>query len=238
MGTDYNWAGDSIARDTVIWDKRAVLGSPGIYIPTDIREWISSTKSEVIMRALQEIGIPTARGPGTFDLRAWRIWDHVARSVEYVMDKKSSGLEDFWFFPEETLTLRKGDCEDTSFLLGTLLMASGISEHCVRVILGRVSSPQGDFGHAWVVYQSEAGQWCLLESTLDSAPSRLPPADPFTKPGSQYKYQPQLCLNTSHLWSIRPATTTGQMVGYLKTRSQSRKLASPLPGLAIFESKQ
>jgi len=28
--------------------------------------------------------------------------DFAARSVEYVTDKRSCGLEDFWLFPEET----------------------------------------------------------------------------------------------------------------------------------------
>ena len=51
--------------------------------------------------------------------------------------------------------LHKGDCEDSSFLLGALLLASGISDQCVRVVLGRVVSPEGTYGHAWVVYQNE-----------------------------------------------------------------------------------
>jgi len=98
--------------------------------------------------------------------------------------------------------LHKGDCEDSAFLLGALLLASGVSDQFVRVVLGRVVSPEGTYGHAWVVYQSEAGQWCLLESTLDSVPQRLTLADPFTLPGNQYQYQPQFCLNATHLWSM------------------------------------
>jgi transglutaminase-like putative cysteine protease len=218
MGMNYNWAGDAIIRDTVMWDKRAVLGYPSIFIPTDIREWITFSDSEVIKRGLQEIGLPTAREAGTFDIRAWRIWDYVARSVEYVVDKKASGLEDFWLFPEETLMLRKGDCEDSSFLLATLLLASGISEHCVRVALGKVITPDGGFGHAWVVYKNEEGVWCLLESTLDTVPSRLVPADPLAAPGGENQYQPQFCLNASHLWSISPAKM--QMADYLKMRKR------------------
>lgn len=220
MGTGYNWAGEAIIRDTIMWDRRAVPGNPNVYIPTDIRAWLSSTDSEVIVRALREIGLPTAREAGTFDLRAWRIWDFVARSVEYITDKKAYGLEDFWLFPEETLTLRRGDCEDTSFLLATLMLASGISEHCVRVALGKVLTPQGSYGHAWVVYQNETGQWCLLESTLDSVPSRLVPADPLTQPGNQYQYQPQFCLNSSHLWSMAPARAS--IAEYLRLRSKVR----------------
>lgn len=221
MGVGYNWSGDAILRDTIMWDKRAVLGSTSVYIPTDIRQWLSSTESEVIIRALQELNLPAAREAGTFDLRAWSVWDYVARSVKYVTDKQSCGMEDFWLFPEETLMLHKGDCEDSSFLLATLLLASGISEHCVRVILGKVSSPDGEYGHAWVVYQSEAGAWCLLESTLDTVPSKLTPADPFTQPGNQYLYQPQFCLNAAHLWSMTPVKA--QMADYIKLRSRAKK---------------
>jgi transglutaminase-like putative cysteine protease len=218
LAVGYNWAGNTIIRDTVIWGKRAVIGYQNIYIPTDIRAWLSSQNSEVIKRSLQDIGLPSAKGPGTFDLRAWRIWDYVARSVEYVSDKKSCGMEDFWLFPEETVMIRKGDCEDSSFLLATLLLASGISQHCIRVVLGRVISPDGPFGHAWVVYLNEEGVWCILESTLDAAPARLVPADPFSRPGNNYQYEPKFCLNDAHLWSMSQDRTP--IADYLKARGQ------------------
>ncbi|MGA9099722.1 MAG: transglutaminase-like domain-containing protein [Methanotrichaceae archaeon] len=214
----YNWAGDIIIRDTVMWNKRAVLGYPSIFIPTDIREWFSNPDNEVISRSIQEIGLPQANVPGSFDLRAWKIWKYVAESVTYVTDKSAQGIDDFWQFPEETLMLQKGDCEDSSFLLATLLLASGISDHCVRVVLGNVISADGVSGHAWVVYQEENGVWSLLESTLDSVPQNLMPADTFTMPGVQYQYQPQFCLNDALLWSIGPVKT--QMADYLKSRER------------------
>ena len=216
MITGCNWAGEAIIRDTIVYDKRAVVGSTGILIPTDIRDWLSHTRSKVIARALQEIGLPVSRDSGTFDMRTWLIWDYVTRSIDYVTDKSAFGLEDLWLFPEETLMLGKGDCEDTSFLLASLLLASGISEQCVRVVMGRVASPAGAYGHAWVVYQCESGQWCLLETTLESAPPRLAPADPFTLPGNQYQYQPQFCLNSSHLWSM--TQMKAKLADYLNIR--------------------
>lgn len=216
MITGCNWAGEVIIRDTIVYDKRMVIGSSGILIPTDIRDWLSHTRSKVIARALQEMSLPASREAGTFDMRAWLIWDYVSRSIEYVTDKSSFGLEDLWLFPEETVMLGKGDCEDTSFLLATLLLASGISEQCVRVVMGRVVCPEGAYGHAWVVYQCESGEWCLLETTLESAPERLAPADPFTLPGNQYQYQPQFCLNPSHLWSMTRMKT--KLADYLKLR--------------------
>ena len=212
----YNWAGDTIVRDTVMWDKRAVLGYQSIFIPTDIREWICRTDSEVIKKAVLDIGIPVTKEPGTFDLRAWKIWKYVSDSCTYVTDKVAEGLEDFWQFPEETLMLHKGDCEDTSFLLASLMLASGISEQCVRVVLGKVVSRDGTFGHAWVVYQNEAGIWCLLESTTKNVPPTLVPADPMTMPGVQPQYQPQFCLNDSHLWWMSPVQTS--LSEYIKIR--------------------
>ncbi len=221
MATSFNWAGDAIVRDTIMWEKRVVIGSGSLFIPTDVRAWLASDKSEVILRALQEIDLPSARAAGTFDLRAWKIWEYVAKSVQYVTDKTTFGVDDLWLFPEETLTLQKGDCEDTSFLLGTLLLASGISEHCVRVVLGSVSTPDGEFGHAWTVYQNEAGTWCLMESTLDSIPTDLTPADPFIVPGSKCQYLPLFCLNGSHLWSL--GSSGQQMTDYLKKRTRAWK---------------
>lgn len=216
MITGCNWAGESIVRDTIIYDKRVVIGSSGILIPTDIRDWLSHTRNKVVDRALQEIGLSQSREAGTFDMRAWRIWDYVAKSIDYVTDMSNFGLDDIWLFPEETLLLGKGDCEDTSFLLASLLLASGISEQCVRVVIGRVACPAETYGHAWVVYQCESGPWCLLETTLESVPSRLVPADPFALPDNQYQYQPLFCLNSSHLWSMNKAKTN--MADYLRMR--------------------
>jgi hypothetical protein len=214
----YNWAGDTIIRDTIMWNKRAVLGYQNVYIPTDIREWITNPDSEVIKRALQEMGLPSAREAGTFDLRAWAAWKYVAEKIQYVEDKAAFGIPDFWLFPGETLTLKKGDCEDSSFLLATLMLASGISEHCVRVVLGKVNTKDGSFGHAWVVYQDEAGVWSLLESTLNQVPPRFSPADSFTEQGSSNQYEPQFCLNASHLWWISPMKL--QMADYLRSREK------------------
>lgn len=220
MPKAYNWAGDTIIRDTIMWDKRAVLGYQSVFIPTDIREWISSPDSEVIKRALKEIDLPESREAGTFDLRAWKIWQYVAEKIEYVVDKNAQGLGDFWLFPSETLTIRKGDCEDSSFLTATMLLASGISEHCIRAVLGSVKTKGGTYGHAWVVYQNEEGRWCLLETTLSQVPPTLSLADTFTEDGAQFEYIPQFCLNSSHLWWVSPVKV--QMTEYLRGRGDGR----------------
>jgi len=218
----YNWSGDAVIRDTVIWDKRAILGSQNIYIPTDIRSWLK-VGGHALKRALCSLELPDARECGTFDLRAWMIWKHVSESIEYQADRSG-----FWLLPDETLHLCIGGCEDSSFLLASMLLASGISDHCLRVVLGQVCSEEGALGHAWTVYQSEDGQWCLLDCTLGPVPESLIPAGPLAGPEEARQYQPMFCFNRHHLWRIWPCRD--QIADYLKIREiQSQKRCQTLP---------
>jgi hypothetical protein len=206
----YNWAGDVIFRDTVIPDKRFVIGSLERGVPTDIREWLQPSnaedKSRVLETALERMpGLPKSSRVGEFDRRAHMIWDFVARHVRYNLDKDRRGYDDFWLFAEETLCLAIGDCEDSSILLASLLIAAGISPYVVRVALGNVYAKGRLLGsHAWVVYQDEGGVWRLLESTLDAVPPYLPPAEAFSRPNAPRTYRPDFCFNGDHLWWIRP----------------------------------
>jgi hypothetical protein len=207
----YNWAGDVIFRDTVMPDKRFVIGSPERAVGTDIRAWVQPSASLVIQDALARVpGLPRTKGLGDFDRRAHAVWAYVSRLVRYNLDKDRRGYDDFWLFAEETLCLGIGDCEDSSILLAALLVASGISPYVVRVALGNVYGGGRLIGsHAWVIYQDEVGIWRLLESTLDTVPPNLPAADPFTRPGAPRIYCPDFCFNGEHLWWIRPPADRG-----------------------------
>ena len=89
-------------------------------------------------------------------------FNFVSISIRYVSDKRQYGYGEYWAFPSETLRYRVGDCEDTSFLLASLLLASGIPDENVRVVLGRYNY----VGHAWVEVLTNEG-WYILESTSD-----------------------------------------------------------------------
>lgn len=207
--TKYNWAGDIIIRDTVIPDKRCVIGYPITLIPTDIRQWITEERNEEMKTALNTIPyLPTLidKLEGSFDKRALLIWNYVITNCTYVYDKEAQGLSDFWQFPEETLKIGNGDCEDSSYLLASLLLASGISPFCIRVCLGTVYQKGQELGgHAFPVYLDEAGKWRLLESTLDDPEPKLPLADPLTMAGLNFQYIPEFCLNQYHLWQVVPS---------------------------------
>lgn len=82
-------------------------------------------------------------------IQQWVI-DHLT----YVGDKKAWEVSDFWQLPEETLTIRKGDCEDGALLLASLLLNAGIEPWRVRVTCGFVKASETAKmgGHAYVTY--------------------------------------------------------------------------------------
>ncbi len=89
-------------------------------------------------------------------------FNFVSTRIRYVSDKQLRGLPEYWQFPCETLENRMGDCEDTSFLLASLILALGVNKRHVRVVLGKYYGK----GHAWVEVFIN-GKWYLLESTLE-----------------------------------------------------------------------
>jgi hypothetical protein len=224
----YNWEGGLILQDTVIEKRRYVIGSRNKPIKTDIREWISFEDNNIMKGILSDLvknkNLPTSRVPGSFDKRATIVWNYVAKNIKYIYDTKKQRKGDFWLFPPEIHTLCEGDCEDGSFLLASLLIASGVSPFCVRVVLGEVFDETGKSlgGHCWPVYKNEMGQWCILESTLDHIPSRMPEADKLTETEQSFQYAPYYCFNNYHLWEIFPEekrdTRSKNIEAYLNRR--------------------
>jgi len=84
----------------------------------------------------------------------WSLYDFVCRNIDYRRD-----VGEFWQTPSETLASKRGDCEDTSLLLCSLLQNA-------HVALG---SYQG-YGHAWCEHRGQ-----VMETTYTSA---RPVSDP------------------------------------------------------------
>lgn len=203
---NYDWAGTRILqKNTALLDKRRVYRNPDTHVLTDLREWITPGDREQIRRTLQEIKLPTTRSERTFDKRARILWRWVMENIHYVPDPQGQQLLDYWQFPAETLALREGDCEDFAFLLASLLLGSGISSYCVRVVIGKIMlNEETEEHHAWVVYKNEKGQWCLLEAVQNtgSATGRFRPVESYTMEKKFPRYEPILCLNTEHVWQV------------------------------------
>jgi hypothetical protein len=170
----YNWGGSTILQMTAVGGTRQAVTHDGERktVTMDIREWITpATRWEIktTTNSLIEkwgLPLPTERGSGLFDRRALVCWSFVVEQIKYVREDDPT-QSDLWQFPAETLALQTGDCEDCAFLLGTLLLASGISPFCVRVVFGTLKQQDmPDEPHALPCYLDEAGRWRALESTL------------------------------------------------------------------------
>ena len=160
-------------------------------------------KAKWCARALEQIDdLPRAKDAGDFDGRARRVWQYVTDNVVYRTDAAIQRKSDFWQLPAETLALESGDCEDCACLLASLLLASGISPFCVRVVLGSLEQEGSREGHAWTIYKDEAGEWRTLETTNGNHGRKMPSADRLASESSRLRYSPDLCFNQHHLWQI------------------------------------
>ena len=89
------------------------------------------------------------------------IRDWVAANIEYKTDEEQWGVDEYWQTPEETLSLRTGDCEDFAILLCTLLRAYGIDEERVYVAIGVDNK---GYGHAFLIEDWYLdGEWRAIE---------------------------------------------------------------------------
>ena len=213
----WNWEGDRIIFDAILPSGRPPVGRERPSYPIDVREFLVSEKNTVIADVLRK-DLPrffarkrqnpdrfTARTPGSFDFRAHMIAAFVGEHIAY----ESRTGRDPWQFPDETLFLRKGDCEDIAFLIASLMLASGISGYNIRVALGRLTltTAQGrklHHDHMWVMYRSEAGRWLVIEPLHFSARQMRRVRGPRLRARPENvraaAYEPRFLFNQDHVW--------------------------------------
>lgn len=95
----------------------------------------------------------------SLEARLREAYNYVALNIRYVTDKTQFGLPEVWQKPDFTLEKGLGDCEDSSFLLCSLLHALSVP---ARVVFGEHKGQ----GHAWVEATID-GNGGILETTSD-----------------------------------------------------------------------
>ncbi|MFZ1730864.1 MAG: transglutaminase-like domain-containing protein [Bacteroidota bacterium] len=235
MGSSFaRYESGVIVHDCVVPSARPVVGTTNSLYEIDVREFLTSEKNAVVKqvlrrdmrRMLDDASRIPAEAPlfgvyrsaweffqssdqGSFDFRARAVQQFVAQAVRYRRDPR----RDTWQFPDETLRLGRGDCEDIAFLVASLLLGSGISGYNIRVCLGTVemSTPRSrkSFDHMWVMYKDEQGQWNVIEplslsatgeaSQKTKAPGKGAAAAPILS------YIPEFGFNVDHLWQYGTA---------------------------------
>lgn len=220
----WNWDGGKISQEPIVPSGRPVVGTRSTFYEIDVREFLVTERNATMHETLEhEIADFISRRKGklshfrsrdesSFDYRAAVITDWVSQEIGY--GKKG---QNYWQFPDETLKLRSGLCEDRALLLASLLLGSGISSFNIRVALGKlVLTAAGGksrvFDHMWVMYKNEAGQWKVLEPKAAKIPRRLAgtvaPAgmpDSPKAPTLSSEYCPEYLFNDVHLWDVHPS---------------------------------
>ncbi len=214
----WNWDGERIIHDSIVPSSRPVVLRQTGWYDIDVREFLVSEDNAIMRRTLaQDVRefienlegasweLFQSRTPGSFDLRAYVITEFVGEKIGY---RRTEGL-DPWQFPDETLKLRTGDCEDRALLIASMLLASGISSFNVRVALGKFRAWFGkkheDFDHVWVTYKDEAGKWQVIDPVAHVAHSEKKggKADKHGTLPDSAEYIPFFIFNDVHLWSMQ-----------------------------------
>ncbi len=210
----WNWDGDRIVEEPIVPSSRPPVGKLEGSYEIDVRQFLTSEHNVVMRHTLERHVKPfiatlpgaswelfSSREFGAFDFRAHIITEFVSREIRYA---RTNGL-DPWQFPEETLSLKSGDCEDRALLIASLLLASGITSFNVRVALGKfrawIEGKPQDFDHVWVMYKNEVGSWEIIEPAHASnvQPSRAP----VKKLPEGAEYIPLFLFNDVHLWQVQ-----------------------------------
>lgn len=131
---------------------------------------------------------------------------YVRKHVAYVSDKTSYGLGEFWTFPNESLALGKGDCEDMSILVVSLMRNAGVPAYRVKVAAGWVvagkNAPLG--GHAYPLFLRDDEEWVVLDPCY--YPNDIPVNQRVpVKNDSNYK-DVWFTFNDEFSWSNQPVT--------------------------------
>jgi len=186
----------------------------------DIREFVNP-RTYLVKKLANDLKAPNE------ELHVWNMFKFVVENIKYpwkagvpealmlfcdthalfrhpFTPKLSICLLDFWKFPTETLRDGVGDCEDTTFLLASLLR---VYKYKAYAVLGYVVIEGVLYGHAWVLYQHPSYDWIILETTLDS----LEPYkdwEGYVEVEEQIKeiYRPEIMFNEEEVTVLRTSS--------------------------------
>lgn len=245
----WNWDGGRIVRESVVPAGRTAIGHAGKKheYPIDVREFLVTDRNEVLRRTLQ-VDLPafardsrvrpdllTAREAGTFDLRAAMVAAFVAHRVAY----RPAGKDEYWQFPDETLSLKGGDCEDRALLIAGLLIASGVSSFNVRVAFGKIrlklrGRASADLDHAWAMYKSEAGRWQVLEPMIarrsEARHRKKARLAGLPRNVERAEYVPHHLFNDVHLWEVAHPSPLPSLAALARRRRGWKRLRPDFAG--------
>ena len=183
-------------RSLFLTDKRKVP------IALDVRHFIQASDF-FLEKIMKEEGIWAM---SSAEEKALACLQFVMANVTYTPDKQSYGVDEFWTFPNETLALKKGDCEDMSILVASLLRNARVPAYRIKVAAGWVvagkNAPLG--GHAYPLFLRNDDEWVALDPCY--YPNKLPVSHRKpVKDDPNYK-DVWFTFNDEYSWSNKPVT--------------------------------
>ena len=102
--------------------KRDLMRQSTVFVPVPVD--LIDPDDIFVKKAAQEI-LSRTEGYSDSARMTAALW-FVQSAIRYTSDEDLYGCSEFWATPTETLYLQRGDCEDTSVLLCSILLAMGI----------------------------------------------------------------------------------------------------------------
>ncbi len=133
----------------------------------------------------------------------------VAEQIQYVSDATlTTGWTECWLFPVETVSRRKGDCEDGAILIASLCRCLGIPADRIRVAAGTVRAGENaeTGGHAWATYRRQSDdEWTILDWCFYEDSQTPVAAKPLQKENRPYFFGDEVwfSFNDQYAWSHR-----------------------------------
>lgn len=148
----------------------------GRYVPgrkrvvaTDVRNFIFENDAAIRRTLIAKVLANKDQLKLPSDLLVDLVQQWACKKLTYLSDQKAQGYPEFWQFPNETLAMLKGDCEDGANLIKSMLNNLQIPDWRSRVVAGWVTIRGKLGGHAYVDYCRTTDNewvhvdWCFLQ---------------------------------------------------------------------------
>jgi predicted transglutaminase-like cysteine proteinase len=148
------------APEGVLWSKwRAVEAR--MRAETRSIDDCKSGSDDCVSGARKFVSIARAAGASERRAQVEAVNREVNQAVRYVSDYQQHGVADLWSSPLETLSSGIGDCEDYAIAKFALLVAAGVPETDVKMMLVRDLAVRQD--HAVLTVRID-GRWLVLDN--------------------------------------------------------------------------
>lgn len=165
-----------------------------------------------LKKIIDEMRRPHPEAEGQADLvRACQKF--VCNTLTYTSDT-TLGASEYWLFPAETLVMKRGDCEDGSILMASLISCALPPDELwrIRVVAGWVEAEDGQLGgHAYCTYcRPDDNEWVILDWCYFADPQIPIDQKPLAKDIKQYR-DIWFSFNSEKAWSHKDLAMTGRI---------------------------